>query len=379
MKRYRQALVIGKFYPPHRGHRQLISMAGQYADRVSVVVMASGAESIPLEERLRWLRQDHAGDPVDFAGVRCEAPPDLYDDNVWLAQVAAMRSALRSIGAEGVDVVVSGEGYGERLAGYFSAAHVHLDREAHTVSGTKIRSDLLAGWGGLTAPARAGLACRVVVVGAESTGTTTIAAALTAHYRQRGGIWKQTGYVAEYGRPYTEKLWNDQRRQARSAGGAEPALADVVWLHSDFDAVAAGQTDKENEAAAAGSPLLICDTDAFATAIWERRYMGVRARAWPAWARPPALPRHDLYLLTSHHGVPWVDDGIREGQLEIRKAMTEWFADALTEGGHPWVLLEGTLNERIALAIRSIDPVVNRRLVLADPLTGPGFAHPRSR
>jgi nicotinamide riboside kinase len=87
----------------------------------------------------------------------------------------------------------------------------------------------------------------------------------------------------------------------------------------------------------------------------------------------PALPRHDLYLLTSHQGVPWVDDGIREGQLDVRAAMTEWFADALTEAGHPWVMLEGPLATRLDVARRSIDPILERRLRLADPLSGPGF------
>jgi HTH-type transcriptional regulator, transcriptional repressor of NAD biosynthesis genes len=114
-------------------------------------------------------------------------------------------------------------------------------------------------------------------------------------------------------------------------------------------------------------------TDAFATAIWERRYLGSAARTKPTWAQSPALPHHDLYLLTSHESVSWLDDGIREGDLAIRAAMTNWFADALTEAGHPWVMLEGTLTQRLTLALRSIEPVLHRRLTITDPLSGPGF------
>jgi HTH-type transcriptional repressor of NAD biosynthesis genes len=88
------------------------------------------------------------------------------------------------------------------------------------------------------------------------------------------------------------------------------------------------------------------------------------------------LPRHDLYLLTSHHAVAWEDDGIREGDLAIRQAMTDWFADALTKAGHPWVLLEGISQERVDIAVRSIDPILGRRLTLTEPLTGPGFDGP---
>lgn len=376
MIRNRHALVVGKFYPPHRGHERLIAAACERAERVSVVVMASGAESIPLEDRMAWLRKDHTADPVDVVGVRCEAPLDLFDDNVWKAQVAAIRAALRCIDAGPVDLVVSGEGYGERLAGYFAAAHVQVDRGAEPISATEIRADVERRWQDLTLASRAGLACRIVVVGAESTGSTTVAEALTEHYRQLGGVWEQTACVHEYGRAYTETLWDNQCRAACAAGRREPDLVEVVWTLSDFDIIADAQTVLEDQAAGAGSPLLICDTDAFATSIWERRYLAARARPDPAWARAPALSRHDLYLLTSHHGVPWVADGIREGDKVIREAMTDWFADALTGAGHPWVMLEGSLQDRIDIARRSIGPVLARRLTLADPLTGPGFPSP---
>lgn len=53
---YRHALVIGKFYPPHRGHHHLVRSAARIADRVTVVVMASAAESIPLADRASWMR-----------------------------------------------------------------------------------------------------------------------------------------------------------------------------------------------------------------------------------------------------------------------------------------------------------------------------------
>jgi HTH-type transcriptional repressor of NAD biosynthesis genes len=220
---------------------------------------------------------------------------------------------------------------------------------------------------------RAGLVCRVVVLGAESTGTSTVAQTVADHYRQRGGVWARTSTVGEYGRDYTQSLWDRQRARALASGRTAPALTELVWGHADFDAVAARQTELEEEAARSGSPLLVCDTDALATSIWERRYLGPNARRGQWWARPPARPRHDLYLLTSHVGVAWIDDGIREGDLATRAAMTDWFADALTVAGLPWVTLEGPLEQRASLALRSIDPILRRRLSFAAPLSGPGF------
>ena len=105
---------------------------------------------------------------------------------------------------------------------------------------------------------------------------------------------------------------------------------------------------------------MVCDTDAFVTSVWERRYLGGRARGPQSWATM-ALPPRDVYLLTSHEGVPWHDDGLREGDLAVRAAMTGWFTTALTAAGHSWVLLTGTLDERLALATRVTDYVLRSR------------------
>ena len=356
-------LVMGKFYPPHAGHHALIRLAAAECELVVVVVVASVAESIPLEHRVAWLAEEHAGEPaVRVVGCRCDAPLDLTDDVVWRAHVAVVAAAARAAGAPTVDAVYSGEEYGAELAARLGAKHVRILRDER--SSTAVRRDLVGTWDELAPATRAGLTTRVVVLGAESTGTTSVAAALAARLRDRGGVWARTECVPEYGREYTHLKW-------RRDGGALDAL---VWDRDDFDLVAAEQTRAEEAAARRGSPVLVCDTDAFATAIWERRYLGVEARPGPPWADRPAA---NLYLLTDHEDVPWHDDGLREGDLAIRAAMTAWFADALTAGRRSWLLLTGSLDERVELAVRTVDQVLARRLAFTAPFGGPGFA-PRS-
>lgn len=254
------------------------------------------------------------------------------------------------------------EDYGHELARRLAASHVAVDpgRDAVPVSGRELRADLAGHWDYLIDPAQAGLAARVVVVGAESTGTSTLAALLAMHYRARGGAWNRTRCVTEAGRDYTITKWQQARAAAAAAGRTGPQLAELTWTADDFDAVAAEQTERENQGAAAGSPLVVCDTDAFATSVWERRYLGGRARGPQPWATT-LLPRRDVYLLTSHEGVPWHDDGLREGDLAIRASMTGWFAAALTAAGHSWVLLTGSLDDRLALAVQVTDYVLADR------------------
>jgi NadR type nicotinamide-nucleotide adenylyltransferase len=333
--------------------------------------MAAGSETLALADRVAWLQASCAPIPtVTVAGVRCDVPVDFGCTAIWAAQVAVMRAALEGNGRPPVDAVVSSEPYGDELAARFGAKHVCIDsgRRTMPVSASQIRGDLAGCWADLLAPARAGLAARIIVVGAESTGTSTIAESLAEEYRLRGGVWARTRCVAEAGRDYTLTKWQQARAAAAASGRPDLPLVALEWIPADFDVIATEQTRRENRAAAAGSPLLVCDTDAFATSVWERRYLSSRARGPQPWATTD-LPRRDVYLLTSHEGVPWQDDGLREGDLEIRAAMTGWFAKMLTAAGHSWVLLTGSLAERLVLAVRVTDEILARRAAFGPAIT----------
>lgn len=376
MTGFAHGLLIGKFYPPHLGHHAAIRAAAVQCGRLSVVVMASAAETIPLADRVAWLRAEHTGDAgVTVVGVRCGAPLDLTDPLVWAAQVAVMRSAARAVTPAPVDVVFCGDAYGKELARWFGAAAVFIGRAPGSPSGTAVRQDLAMAWPDLAPATRAGLVTRAVFVGAESTGTTTVSRTVAEQYRARGGVWTSTRWVPEYGREHTQIIWTRQRARAEAAGRPAPALGQITWDAADFDAVAGEQTRREHADAAGGSPLLLCDTDALATSVWERRYLGTAARDGQPWSRPPLLPRRDVYLLTDHHDVPWHDDGLREGDLAVRAAMTDWFADTLTAAGQSWVLLTGTVEQRVALSVRTLDQLLRHRSRFARPLQGPGFRH----
>ncbi|MEV0840960.1 AAA family ATPase [Actinocatenispora sera] len=361
--RHRHGLVLGKFYPPHAGHRYLIDTAAAACARLTVVCAPSTVESIPLADRLAWLREIHAGQPhVRVVGGYDDDPIDYHDDAVWAAHVEFTRTLVAKAAADDgmparIDAVFSSESYGPELARRFDARHVPVDpdRRAVPVSGTAVRADPAAHWSLLAAPVRAGLARRVVVVGAESTGTTTLARALAHRYRRRGGVWARTRWVPEYGRERTEEKLAVLR-------AADPAASvfDVTWQRDDFVEVARRQNEREDTAARDTSPLLVCDTDAFATAVWEQRYLGTASAAVTAQARRP-----DLYLLTDHVGVPFVDDGLRDGE-QLRLWMTDRFREVLAAQPAPVVELTGPLPARLEAATAACDAVLTWRF--ADPL-----------
>ncbi|GAA1590534.1 AAA family ATPase [Actinoplanes couchii] len=352
---YRHGLIVGKFYPPHTGHHALIDTAAAACERVTVVVAPSSRESIPLAARLDWLRAAH-GPSVRFVGVHDDHPVDYADPAVWELHMAVFRAAA---GTDRVDAVFSSEEYGTELADRFGAEAVLVDpgRERVPVSGTAIRADPVAHWDRLGPGARGWLARRVIVVGAESSGTTTMARALARHYRSRGGPWAPTRWVPEFGRELTERKLTALRAVRPAA-----TVFDVTWDRADFVTVAREQNAAEDAAAGAGSPVLFGDTDAFATTVWEERYLGGTSPEVRALVRAP-----DLYLLTDSVGVPFDDDGLRDGE-HLRHWMTGRFRDELAAGDTPWRALTGGYRTRLRAAIDAVDGLLADGWDFTDPI-----------
>ncbi|MBD0707806.1 MULTISPECIES: AAA family ATPase [unclassified Streptomyces] len=355
MKRYGHGLVLGKFYPPHAGHHHLVETALGQCERLTVLVCASSVESVPLDERVAWMRETHPDALV--VGAVDDTPVDVHDPAVWDAHMAVFRAAV----PERVDAVFTSEGYGEELGRRFGAVSVLVDPERlrHPVSGTAVRADPVGCWEHLAPPVRAALTRRVVVLGAESTGTTTMALALADHYRRRGGVWARTRCVPEYGREYSALKLAELR--AEHPGAKWP---DVSFHSADFPVIAQRQAELEEEAARDGSPVLFCDTDAFATTIWHERYMGT---ASPATGEIAARGRGHLWLLTDHRGVPFEDDGLRDGE-HLRPWMTARFLARLTRTGRRTVVLGGPHEERLTAAVAAVDALVAEGWGFTDPL-----------
>ena len=339
--RYRHGLVLGKFYPLHAGHVALIRAALACCDRVSVQVLASSAESLPADVRASWIREELP--TAHVTTVLDDEPVDYASEQAWDAHLALIRTALDAP----VDVVLTSDGYGSELARRLGAAWQQVDpgRVAVPVSGRAVRADPGRWWWALTPAVRAWFARRIVVLGAESTGTTTLAGDLAAAL----GV----APVLEFGREWTV---------ARPGGLTAP------WHTAEFDLVAREQAAREDRALRTTPlPLVVCDTDTLATTVWHERYVG---HASPSVVAVAAGRVPDLYLLTGDE-IPFVQDGLRDGE-HLRRAMTGRFRDVLTvaerRGGAPWHELHGSREERLAAALRLVRPLLEVPRFLADPL-----------
>jgi HTH-type transcriptional regulator, transcriptional repressor of NAD biosynthesis genes len=179
MTQFELGVVIGKFYPPHRGHKFLIDTACSQCDRVIVIVCERPTDTIPGSLCTAWLQEIHPAAEVILID-------DRYDENdsrVWA------ENTVRWIGCA-PEAVFTSACYGDRYAELMLAKHICVDqaRAAVPVSGTVIRADPFANWNFLEPPVRAWFAKHICIVGAESTGTITLSQALATELNTRGSL-----------------------------------------------------------------------------------------------------------------------------------------------------------------------------------------------
>lgn len=328
-KPYRHGMVLGKFYPFHAGHQALIRAALRSCERVTVELLGSQVETIPLEVRAEWLREEHPTAHV-VAGMD-EARIDFDDPAAWDEHMVVISELL----PEPVDAVFSSDAYGEELARRLDATWVQVDpgRALNAVSGTAVRLDPVAHWAELPAPVRAWLTERVVVLGAESTGTTTLAEALATDLG--------THWVPEYGR-----LWSE----IRDGGLFAP------WRSEEFDLIVDRQIGWEDAARRrVPKPVLVCDTDVLATTLWHERYVGP---APTRLLRRAEEHRPVAYVLTGDE-IPFVQDGMRDGE-HLRHELQERFREVLSDQPVPWTEVRGSVTERLVATKEFLEPLLGR-------------------
>jgi len=319
----RRGFLLGKFMPPHAGHLSLIRAARALVDELTVLVCWLPGDPIPGETRLQWMRA-LAPDcrVVGHGEVVPQAPEDSADFwPVW-------RDIVAETHPEPIDYLFAGEAYGAELARQVGGLFVPLggrvlglDDPVAGLSASAIRAEPGAHWPFLPAQVQAHYRRTVCLHGAESTGKSTLAAALAA---ETGALT-----VGEYGRSHCEVHKG-------------PLTLDDLLL------IGRAQTAMIAAAAPYAGPLLIADTDALMTAAWCEMLLG---------QRPPELmaaPKAELYLLFEPD-LPWVDDGTRFfNDPADRHRFAMIVEQVLKDAGVPFARVSGQGEARLAAARAAI-------------------------
>jgi len=332
--RFNTGLVIGKFRPYHFGHRYLITTAAQQCKSLTVVVVESPEDDFSGDHRAGWIIKDLPA--VNVKVVKVLDTDDSTEISHW--QWAEYTKLFLGFTPE---AVFTSESYGDGWAKDLGAEHVCVDplRVRYPVSGSEVRKSPSKFLEMLPPLVAADYIPRIVITGAESTGTTTLARELADYYN--------TVSVPEYGRRIQEN--------AIIAGRKIP---EDGWTDEIFRLISRGQDALEDQYAirySYGSPIMICDTDSLATAAWYKRYNGIGGiyKELLADGKEKAK-QHKLYIVTDYKDVKFEDDGTRDKEIpHARKEMQEDLIDYVWNS-RPWIVVSGTRAQRFDQAVKAI-------------------------
>jgi NadR type nicotinamide-nucleotide adenylyltransferase len=169
---------------------------------------------------------------------------------------------------------------------------------------------------------------RIVIIGPESTGKSTLCQQLAEHY---GTVW-----CPEYAREYLLQHG-------------------MNYHYDDLDKIAKGQLSLQAsmETKAQGGIYFI-DTDMYVMKVWNEVAFG----NCPAWIlKTIAQTACDLYLLCNTD-LPWTKDELREyPDLATRQRLFNTYKDIVINSGMPWTIVSGTDEQRLHTAIDAVDRI----------------------
>ena len=182
---------------------------------------------------------------------------------------------------------------------------------------------------------------KVVIVGPESTGKSTLCEQLSQYYH--------TSYCPEYAREYllkygTNYSFEDLLTIAQGQIELEDKYIQLIRDKKKYDHYKHASKD-----------LIILDTDMYVIKVWCEFVFGKCHQ----WILNQIIARkYDLYLLCKPD-IPWVKDELREyPDLETREKLYHIYKDLLINQQVPWVEITGTGEQRLSTAREAIENIL---------------------
>lgn len=167
---------------------------------------------------------------------------------------------------------------------------------------------------------------KVVVIGPESTGKSTLCSQLAEHYG--------TSWCPEYAREYLEAHGKD-------------------YNYADLLQISRGQLELEDRLRPSNQ-LYFIDTNLYVMQVWCEYVFG---KCHQFILDNLVERKYDLYLLCGTD-LPWAYDPLREFPEEApRKELYRYYRELMINQSTPWVEISGDYPRRLETAIRAVDAI----------------------
>ena len=314
-----RGVIVGKFSPLHLGHEWMINEASKRCDELLIVSYSNpefyGCDTLT---RKKWFAARFPKiktvvlSPNVFALPDNDAPNDVQQH--FFAWV------LKSIAHYPATTLFCSESWGpacakvltEELGHKVEAVILDLERNTVPISATKIREMLDLNRQYLSQEVYASFVKRIVLLGGESTGKSTLAKALAEVY--------DTTWVHEYGRELYEEKEGKLTRE-------------------DLISIGHEQVSREERALLKSKKFLFCDTSPLTTSFYELFMFRNSSKELLALSKR----KYDGVILCNDD-FPFVQDGTRVSE-EFRNSQQGQYESIIYEC--PLFLAKGNLKDRI--------------------------------
>ena len=171
---------------------------------------------------------------------------------------------------------------------------------------------------------KSGSIVKIAIVGAESTGKTSLCEGLANFFN--------TVWVPEYAREYFNH-------------------SDIYdYSLSDLETIAKKQIDLEQESVLKAKRFLFCDTSLITLKIWAELEFKTVPQSIQNLMKQS---QYDYYLITNNQ-VPWQKDELRQNKFS-RELIFKMNLNEVEESGTPYSIVSGFDNERLDKAISLVN------------------------
>ena len=191
---------------------------------------------------------------------------------------------------------------------------------------------------------------KIVIIGPESTGKSTLCKQLAEHYNTLWCPEYAREYLLEHGMKYS---YEDLLTIAKGQIELEDRFESLV--RSPESGIRSQGRENDSALSAQHSELLFIDTNMYVMKVWCDFVFG---KCHQYILDQIAERKYDLYLLCNID-LPWTHDALREyPDLERRQKLYQMYKDLMVNQTVPWIEVSGNSQERFNKAVRSVNSLL---------------------